>query len=218
MGRFDDELEELNEELITLGMYCENAIQVVSRALISGDLNGIKKVGELHEEIRNMERKTESFCIRLLLQQQPVASDLRHISSAVRMIVDMERIGDQSDEIAEILKMGNAEKSGYQKNFNKISQDVIKMVKDSVDAYVKKDDALARSVVEYDDVVDDEFDRIKEDLTQIIIEKKMNGDEIIDLLMIAKYYERIGDHAVNIARFVSYSINKGAESDFLPGR
>lgn len=210
-SKFDSELELLNKELITMGALCENAIAMSAKALAEGDTALAKKVAELSEQIDRREREIEGMCMRLLLRQQPVAKDLRVISSALKMITDMERIGDQSADIAEIVTMGGIRASDDTLDIREMTQSVIRMVTDSVDAFVKKDIAIAHYVVEYDDVVDACFDRVKKNLIARISENASDGEEVLDLLMIAKYFERIGDHAVNIAEWVLFSITGDRE-------
>lgn len=206
-GRFDRELENLNLELIKMGGLIENSIEASAKALIDKDLSLVKKVNEYEIEIDEMEKTIESHCLKLLLQQQPVASDLRLISTALKMITDMERIGDNAEDIAEIAKFLVNEK--FIKNLVHIPQmaeATIGMVRKSVDAFVNKDKELAMEVCASDDIVDDLFTIIKNELIEKIQEDKANGEQAIDLLMIAKYFERIGDHAENIAEWVIFSI------------
>ncbi len=206
-NRFDAELENLNLELIKMGSLIETAIETSARALINRDLELIKKVNELEIEIDDMEKTIESHCLKLLLQQQPVASDLRVISTALKMITDMERIGDNASDIAEIA--GFMVDQEFIKDLIHIPQmadATISMVKRSVDAFVNKDKYLALEVCRDDDIVDDLFRVIKGELIEKIREKAENGEQAIDLLMIAKYLERIGDHAENIAEWVIFSI------------
>ena len=153
-----------------------------------------------------MERTVESICMKLLLHQQPVARDLRQISAALRMITDMERIGDQAEDIAEIIQLANIRADEDTMYMGDMARATIKMVTDSIDAYVNRDPELAQLVIEYDDVVDDLFNKVKQLLITLIENKQVNGEYAIDLLMIAKYFERIGDHAVNIAEWVLFSI------------
>jgi len=206
-GRFDKELENLNLELIKMGGLIENSIEASVKALMEKDLSLVKKVNEYEIEIDEMEKTIESHCLKLLLQQQPVASDLRLISTALKMITDMERIGDNAEDIAEIAKFMVNEK--FIKNIVHIPQmadATIGMVRKSVDAFVNKDKQLALEVCASDDIVDDLFTVIKNELIEKIQEDKANGEQAIDLLMIAKYFERIGDHAENIAEWVIFSI------------
>ena len=206
-NRFDRELDTLNLELIKMGSMIESAIEYSSKALINQDLSLVKKVNELEIEIDDMERNIESHCLKLLLQQQPVAKDLRIISTALKMITDMERIGDNAEDIAEIVK--NLVNQKFIKDIVHIPQmaeATTSMVKRSIDAFVNKDKKQAEEVCSSDDIVDNLFDIIKEELIEKIQENKSNGEQAIDLLMIAKYFERIGDHAENIAEWVIFSI------------
>lgn len=206
-NRFDTELENLNLELIKMGSLIETSIESSAKALIDQDLEMVKKVNELETEIDEMEKTIESHCLKLLLQQQPVASDLRIISTALKMITDMERIGDNAEDIAEIARFMVDQK--FIKDLVHIPQmaeATISMVKRSVDAFVSKDKELALEVCRDDDIVDNLFQVIKKELIEKIQEKTENGEQAIDLLMIAKYLERIGDHAENIAEWVIFSI------------
>lgn len=205
-SKFDAQLELLNHELIMMGALCENAIAMSAKAVTEGDLSLTTPIFSLAEQIDDKEREIESMCLKLLLQQQPVAKDLRTISSALKMITDMERIGHQSADIAEIIKMANIKVSGDTKEVHDMAVAVIQMVAESVDAFVKKDVAMAEAVVAYDDVVDGCFDRIKKLLIECFSQPGTDGEQTIDLLMIAKYFERIGDHAVNIAKWVIFSM------------
>ena len=153
-----------------------------------------------------MEREIESICLKLLLQQQPVARDLRQISAALKMITDMERIGDQAEDIAEIITFLNGRTGEECHDIRNMAEATIKMVTDSVNAYVQQDLSIAESVAAYDDVVDNCFDRVKSTLIQMIAENTADGEYALDLLMIAKYFERIGDHAVNIGEWVEFSV------------
>lgn len=205
-SRFDEQLELLHKELIKMGALCENAIANAAKALSKGNIKMAKKVPELSAEIDRKERNIETMCMKLLLQQQPVAKDLRMISSALKMVTDMERIGDNSGDIAEIVTMANILPSDNTENIQNMARATIKMVTDSIDAFVKKDIALASAVISYDDVVDGYFDEIKTDLIEQFGNPESNGEKVLDLLMIAKYFERIGDHAVEIAKWVLFSI------------
>lgn len=205
--KFDKELDILNQELIEMGTLIEKSIKNTVVALMEKDIELAKKVAMSDNEIDEMEKIIESRCLRLLLQQQPVARDLRLISSTLKMITDMERIGDQSADISEITQKIAKEK--YIKELTHIpqmAQATTKMVKDSIDAFVKEDLELALAVMEYDDVVDELFNVIKNELISLIRESTDNGEQAINLLMIAKYFERIGDHAENIAEWVYFSI------------
>lgn len=160
----------------------------------------------MEEEINHKERDIENLCMKLLLQQQPVARDLRMISSALKMISDMERIGDQAQDIADMSKFVKVQEIAHKMNIGKMAEATIKMVTESIDSFVKKDLDSAAAVVKYDDVVDDLFLKVKADLPQLIENDPQNAEYYIDLIMVAKYFERIGDHAENIAQWVEYSI------------
>lgn len=206
-SRFDKELSLLNQDLIQMGSMIEISIEGAAQALINRDIELAKKIIVADDDIDNMENEIEARCLRLLLQQQPVASDLRLISSILKMITDLERIGDQAQDISEIVIL--LSKTDFIKklvHLPQMAEATIKMVKDSIDAFVNKDIDLANSVIEYDDVVDDLFIVIKNELISLIREDAKNGEQAIDLLMIAKYFERIGDHAENIAEWVVYSM------------
>jgi len=205
-SRFDEQLGLLHRELITMGALCENAIAMSAKALEGGDLKLAERVPELTGEIDRKERDIETMCMRMLLRQQPVAKDLRVISSALKMVTDMERIGDNSGDIAEIVTMANIPAADGTLRIHDMSLAAIKMVTDSIDAFVKQDMELARAVIACDDVVDGHFDRVKELLIQRLRQPDTDGEAALDLLMIAKYLERIGDHAVNIARWVIFCI------------
>lgn len=204
--RFDGQLALLNRELINMGALCEEAIAVTARSVLDADRKQAERISALEEEIDQKEREIERVCLRLLLQQQPVAGDLRQISAALKMITDMERIGDQALDIAETAGfMGplDEEDAGL---FKSLAQIVVAMVTDSVDAYVKQDVYLAKAVQMHDDVVDNYFTRIKSGLIDMIAKNPAEGEYALDLLMIAKYFERIGDHATNIAEWVEFSV------------
>ena len=205
-SRFDEQLALLSREMIEMGALCERVIALSVKALEAGDAKLAASVAPVDAEIDQKERTIESLCLRLLLQQQPVARDLRQISAALKMITDMERIGDQAEDIAEIvpfLGVRGAEDLGI---LREMAQKTIKMVTESVDAYVKCDIMLARKVVADDDAVDACFSRVKSRLIERIAAAPDEGGRALDLLMIAKYFERIGDHAVNIAEWVAFSI------------
>ena len=205
--KFEEQLARLHDMLIEMGAMIEKAITMAIQALVEQDEKMAKSAISYDNEIDQMEKDIETLCLRLLLQQQPVASDLRLISSALKMITDMERIGDQAADISEITLMLTG--ATYIKKLEHIPQMAVtasKMVTESIDAFVKKDLALANAVIECDDVVDYLFDTIKNDLIGLIQADRANGEQAIDLIMIAKYFERIGDHATNIAEWVVFSI------------
>ncbi|MEA4911275.1 MAG: phosphate signaling complex protein PhoU [Oscillospiraceae bacterium] len=213
-NRFDEQLQLLNRELIEMGALCEEAIAACAKALPDGDTALLARVAALDGEIDHKERTVETMCLKLLLQQQPVARDLRQISAALKMITDMERIGDQAADIAEIVGYldGRADTAGVP--IGDMARATIRMVTASIDAFVKRDTAMAEEVVAHDDVVDDLFDKIKDSIIEWIAARPRSGQTAIDLLMIAKYFERIGDHAVNIAEWVIFAatgVHKGTE-------
>ena len=206
-NRFDNQLEKLNNELIEMGSMIEQAIEKAISALVNSDVELAKTVIEGDEDIDHQERRVESLCMKLLLQQQPVAKDFRLISSALKMITDMERIGDQASDIAEIIITEEKSEAQDIPKIIKMSEAAGKMVRDSVNAYVEKDLELSRKVIQDDDVVDELFEEVKTTLIGFIAENKgAQGVEAIDLIMVAKYLERIGDHATNIAEWVVFSI------------
>ena len=205
-GRFDEQLMLLNKKMIEMGALCENVIAISAKALLEGDIDKAKTVKETGVGIDHMEREIEAICLKLLLQQQPVASDLRQISAALKMITDMERIGDQAEDIAEIIPFLSGRTGEECGEIREMAEVAINMVTNCVDAYVKQDLKLARSVYNHDDVVDACFDKVKTKLISMIAENTDTGEYAIDLLMIAKYFERIGDHAVNIAEWVEFSV------------
>ena len=204
--RFDEQLFELNRELIEMGAMCEEAIASAAKALSAGDMVLAGKVRTNGAAIDQMERDIETRCMRLLLHQQPVARDLRLISAALKMITDMERIGDQAEDIAEIITFLNGRTMNGVEHIEDMARETIKMVTESVDAFVKKDVALAEQVIAHDDVVDTLFSEVKCTIIKLIAETPVDGEFALDLLMISKYFERIGDHATNIAEWVIYSV------------
>ena len=205
-NRFDNQLAELNNELISMGALCENAIASAVKSLIDGDTKLAAAAIRIDHEIDRKEREIESMCLKLLLQQQPVASDLRLISSVLKMITDIERIGDQAEDIAEIVGFLGGRQAENDGLLKKMAEAVIQMVTESVDAYVKCDIILAKKVLAADDTVDDYFTQVKQSLIGKIAKNPDDGEYALDLLMIAKYFERIGDHATNIAEWVIYSV------------
>lgn len=205
-NKYNEQLEQLNNEMIMLGSLCENAIASAAKSLIDGDMALTQQVAVLSQQIEQKERDIVSMCLKLLLQQQPVATDLRTVSSALKMVTDMKRIGDQSADIAEIVRMAHIAESDNMLNIHDMAVATIKMVTDSIDAFVNQDMEAAMAVIRYDDVVDNCFDVVKGKLIELFSKPETDGEYAIDLLMIAKYFERIGDHAVNIAQWVLFSI------------
>ena len=216
-NRFDEQLARLNDLLSAMGKLCEKAIALTTQALIEQDVALAREAIGIERENDIKEKEIESLCMRLLLQQQPVAKDLRFISAALKMITDMERIGDQAADISE-LAIYLADQTYIKKleHIPQMASATVKMVTESIESFIGKDLELARSVIAYDDVVDELFDAIRFDLIGMIREDGANGKQAIDLMMIAKYYERIGDHAVNISEWVEFAITgvapKGKQS------
>jgi len=212
---FEEQLRLLNQELLEMGALIEHAIQSASEALIKQDVDAANAAIAFDREVDQKERDIETLCLKLLLQQQPVARDLRLISAALKMITDMERIGDQASDISGIvIYLAGKPYIKALEHLPQMAEASIRMVSGSIDAFINKDLALARNVIEMDDIIDDLFDVIKGELIELIQRDVTNGEQAIDLLMIAKYFERIGDHAQNIAEWAEFSItgvHKGAE-------
>ena len=205
-SQFDQQLAQLHRELIEMGALCEEVIALSSQALTEGDASLARRVAPLDRDIDRKERDIETLCLRLLLQQQPVARDLRQISAALKMITDMERIGDQADDIAEIILSRGDRLLTADGTLRAMARAAIRMVSESVDAYVRQDVALAERVIASDDEVDEDFERIKRRLIDGISSGAEDGESVLDLVMIAKYYERIADNATNIAEWVEFSV------------
>ena len=196
MTRFQRQLEELHVQMITMGSLCEKVISLATKAIQGEDC--IRQVFDTDKEIDGKEREIENLCMRLLLHQQPVAGDLREISAALKMISDMERIGDQAADIADLAQFIEDNKVKIPVLIEKMAEMTTKMVSESIDAFVKSDLVLCRQVIDNDDQVDDAFNQVKEELAQLMYQN-LDAKAGLDLLMTAKYMERIGDHAVNIA-------------------
>ena len=205
-NRFDGQLLRLKDELIIMGALCEEAISAAAKYLAEGDESLKENIIETDRQIDGKERDIEDLCMRLLLCQQPVAKDLRTVSSALKMISDMERIGDQASDIAEIAGFVTKSGIGSKVHIADMARATIKMVTESIESFVKKDVSAAESVIKHDDVVDGLFEEVKNELISAVKDETDNAEALIDLLMIAKYFERIGDHAENIAEWVIYSI------------
>ena len=204
-SRFDEQLARLNQELIEMGALCEEAISLAAAALAEGD-GREAGVAALDREIDQKERDIETLCLKLLLQQQPVARDLRQISAALKMITDMERIGDQAEDIAEIITFLGGRPADEHTRITRMAKATTQMVTDSIDAFVRQDVSIAERVIRSDDIVDDCFVEVKNSLISMIAANPQEGEFALDLLMIAKYFERIGDHATNIAEWVVFSV------------
>ena len=208
-NHFERQLEELHVQLITLGSLCEKAITFSAKAIQSqgGEKEGlVRQVFETDKEIDAKEREIENLCLSLLLHQHPVARDLREISAALKMVSDMERIGDQAADIADLALYTENHTEILTDDIAKMADATVRMVTESIDAFVKSDLELSRTVIDSDDEVDQAFNATKEKLADLIFGDRMNAKTGLDLLMTAKYFERIGDHAVNIAEWVEYSI------------
>ena len=203
---FDQQLKTLNEEMLYMGGLCEDTIQQTIEALMSGDVKKAHALNNMMSQLTQQERSIENICLKLLMQQQPVARDLRTISSSLKMVTDMERIGIQACEIAEIIAAGNVVRATDKVDFQELSNEVSHMVQMAMMAYDKKDMNLADEVIKYDDMVDKLFCDIRGDLIKQLKDDTNDAECVIDMLMIDKYFERIGDHAVNIARWVKFSI------------
>ena len=210
---FDEQIARLGEEMIAMGAMVERTIEDACEALRLGDVVRARRIMEGDREVDRKEREIEALCLHLFLQQQPVARDLRQISSALKMITDMERIGDQAADISEIVTVMDLTQPRPE-HFTAMAHAAVDMVHRAIDAYVRQDVELARQVMDSDDVVDELFDRVKGDLAALLREDAAHSGSALDMLMIAKYFERIGDHAVNIAEWVVSSVSglyKGEE-------
>lgn len=203
---FQEQLKELNRELTIMGAACEEIIALAAAALTGLDDKTLQSVNQLGAQIDESERTIENICLKLLLRQQPVARDLRQISAAMKMITDMERIGDQAEDIVEIVPYMTVHPDEKFPMIREMAKAAQRMVTEAVDAYVKQDLELARRVMALDDIVDDYFSQTKTGIIEIIAAEPAQGEYALDLLMIAKYFERIGDHCTNIAEWVEFSV------------
>ena len=203
---YTEKLAQLKNEVLELGMLCEQAIMKTYRLLISDELREeqVKEIDALEKEIDTKEHSVEAICIQLLLRQQPVATDLRRISAALKMVTDMERIGDQATDIAEIMETGSIDVPVKGVRITEMAEFTMNMVNKSVEAYINRNLELAREVIASDDILDDLFIEVRKSLN--INAEDFSSDQVLDLLMIAKYYERIGDHATNIAEWAEFSL------------
>ena len=206
-NRFDEQLWQLNSQLIKIGALCEESIACAIKALFGTETErNTAKVNENQVETDHLEREIETLCMKLILHQQPVASDLRTVSSALKMISDMERIADQSQDIAEIAGFVHSADLAGRVHISDMAKEAATMVTMSVDSFVKRDFALAQKVIDSDDKVDGLFVEVKNELTALVRTDSDDAEELMDMLMAAKYLERIADHATNIAEWVKYSI------------
>jgi len=211
-SKFDEQLAALNDHLIEMGGMVEQAITNAKKALVEQDIELAQETIAGDDEIDRKEQEVESLCLKLLLQQQPVACDLRLVSSVLKMLTDLERIGDHASDISEITLM-LADKQYIKKleHIPQMAEATMYMVTKSIDAFVKKDIELANKVIAYDDVIDDLFVTVRNELIGLINQNSANGEQAIDLMMIAKYFERIGDHATNVAEWVIFSLTGAHE-------
>ena len=213
-NKFNEQLLELNKEMIEMGNKIIDSIKMAIAALESRDTEKAKRIMEGDAEIDRLQKKIENICFNLLIQQQPVATDLRNVTAAMKMVTDMERIGDHAADISEItILMGQESRVDQFEHIAKMANETMIMLNHSIEAYVEKDAEKARRVIEHDDIVDSLFDAAKKDVIQLILDDSGEGEEATDLLMIAKYFERIGDHATNIAEWVIFSLTTSADSD-----
>ena len=211
--KFDEQLRQLNIELIRMGSMCEEAISIAAKVLDGDNTVSTERVFSLEHDIDELEHDIESRCMRMLLQQQPVAKDLRVISAALKMISDMERIGDQAADVAELTGYVASTVAQGKLHITKMAKAAVMMVTESIDAFVRADMETAQKVIRDDDTVDSLFIQGRKELLASLKEEDGNPEAILDLLMIAKYFERIGDHAVNLAEWVQYSITGVHKSD-----
>ena len=208
-SKFDEQLAELHKEMIEMGVLIENSIAMAVRALSGGDVELAKKTMEGDEKVDRAQKRIENICFLLLIQQQPGAKDLRTITAAMKMVTDMERIGDHAADISEITLFMHKDKP--LENFdhiNRMAAETVDMLNHSIEAYVEGDQKKAKEVISQDDVVDELFIKAKKDIIDLIAHNPGEGEAAADLLMVAKYFERIGDHATNIAEWVIYSLKK----------
>ena len=205
--KYEMQLRKLHAEMIEMGTMIEQAIETAIKALVAQDTELAKKAIEADDAIDHQEREIENLCLSLLLHQHPVARDLREISAALKMVSDMERIGDQAADIADIVKVTSLDVPDASIRLKDMAKATASMVTKCIDAYVKQDLKLAREVIDSDDIVDDLFDEVKDEILPGMRKGITTDVQSLDYLMIAKYYERIGDHATNIAEWVVYSIN-----------
>ena len=205
--KFERQLVELNNTMIDMGNKVIESINGSIDALVNRDIEKAKKIMENDNEIAHLQKAIENICFNLLVAQQPVAKDLRAITAAMKMVTDMERIGDHAADISEMtILMGKDSKIDNFDHISKMAAETMIMLNQSIEAYVEKDTKKAHDVIEHDDIVDKLFDEAKKDVIRLIIESSDDGEDATDLLMIAKYFERIGDHATNIAEWVIFSL------------
>lgn len=211
-SKFDEQLAELNREMIEMGRMIVQSITMAIEALTDKDEKRAKSIMEGDVEVDHEQKKIETICFNLLIQQQPVARDLRTVTAAMKMVTDMERIGDHAADISEItIFMGKNSYIEKLKHIREMASETVLMLNHSIEAYVERNQEKAKEVIEHDDIVDSLFDDVKKDIIQLIQKNPEDGQEATDLLMVAKYFERIGDHATNIAEWVLYSLKKSGD-------
>lgn len=213
-SKFDEQLLELNKEMIEMGDKIILSIKNAIEALVARDENMARAIMESDAEVDHLQKKIEGICFNLLIQQQPVARDLRTVTAAMKMVTDMERIGDHAADISEMtILMGQNSQIDKFEHISKMATETMIMLNHSIEAYVEKNVIKAKEVIEHDDIVDDLFVEAKKDVIELILNNPGEGEEATDILMIAKYFERIGDHATNIAEWVIYSLKQKEDSD-----
>ena len=213
-SKFDEQLLELNKEMIEMGNKIILSIKNAIEALVARDENMARAIMESDAEVDHLQKKIEGICFNLLIQQQPVARDLRTVTAAMKMVTDMERIGDHAADISEMtILMGQNSQIDKFEHISKMATETMVMLNHSIEAFASKDVIKAKEVIEHDDVVDDLFVEAKKDVIELILNNPGEGEEATDILMIAKYFERIGDHATNIAEWVIYSLKQKEDSD-----
>jgi phosphate transport system protein len=213
-SKFDEQLLELNKEMIEMGNKIILSIKNAIEALVARDENMAKAIMESDAEVDHLQKKIEGICFNLLIQQQPVARDLRTVTAAMKMVTDMERIGDHAADISEMtILMGQNSQIDKFEHISQMATETMIMLNHSIEAYVEKDAIKAKEVIEHDDIVDDLFVEAKKDVIELILNSPSEGEGATDILMIAKYFERIGDHATNIAEWVIYSLKQKEDED-----
>lgn len=213
-SKFDEQLLELNNEMIEMGNKIILSIKNAIEALVARDENMAKAIMESDAEVDHLQKKIEGICFNLIIQQQPVARDLRTVTAAMKMVTDMERIGDHAADISEMtILMGQNSQIDKFEHISQMATETMIMLNHSIEAYVEKNVIKAKEVIEHDDIVDDLFVEAKKDVIELILNSPIEGEGATDILMIAKYFERIGDHATNIAEWVIYSLKQKEDED-----
>ncbi len=206
--KFDAQLRRLNSEMTSMGIMIQKAIQSAIEAFFRQDVETAKQIMKDDELVDQEQKKIENICFQLLIQQQPVARDLRTITAAMKMVTDMERIGDHAADISELtVIMADSPYLLKEGHMKKMAAEAVDMLLQAVEAYVERDIEKARSVIEHDDVVDELFLKVKAALIKVMQENRDYAEYAADLLLINKYLERIGDHATNIAEWVIFAVD-----------